>query len=144
MKRLRLKTIASHLKALPAFAAVHVGTGYDRDYHTSFGKVYPAVWVGAQRQTRQGDRAGSREIHQRANAQVVVRLVVQRYANGDIDPETGLDTLHNAVIAGMAGYKPPEAWSTFRFESAQDGPPDESVLTEDIVFEAQTLYRETP
>lgn len=144
MKRLRLRSIAEHIAAQTGFEGVHVGTGYDRDYLTAFGTTYPAVWVGAQKQQRRGDGMGSREYHQRGDAQIVVRLVVQRYADGETDPEQALDALHDAVLDVLDNWQPPEAWGSLCIQSTQDGPPHESVLTEDLIFECSTLYRGTP
>ena len=139
--RLSLSDIASKLKTHQGMTGVHVGTGYDLDYLTKFGTTYPAVWVGAQRWSKlDGGMSYSGLYRQHGKVDVVVRLVVQRYAVGDIDPESTLNTLHDDVIDALKDWVPQGAGSPFVIESTQDGDLSESVITADIIFSTTTTY----
>lgn len=137
--RLNLSAIADHLRTqLPG---VHVGTGYDNNFITDFGKRYPAVWVGAQRLQRLDDGRGlTGQYRQSCRVEVVFRLVVQRYAAGVTSPEADLNTLHDSVAAALTAYKPTGADDAFVWESCQDGELSESVMTADLVMSVTTTY----
>jgi hypothetical protein len=137
--RLSLSAIADYLRAqLPG---VHVGTGYDNDFITDFGKRYPAVWVGAQRLQRLDDGRGlTGQYRQHCRVEVVFRLVVQRYAAGVTSPEGDLNTLHDNVAAALTTYRPAGADDAFVWESCQDGELSESVMTADLVMSVTTTY----
>lgn len=140
-QRLSLSAIADHLRSRPALAGTHVGTGYDADYLTSFGTTYPAVWVGAQRLSRLDDGRGyTGEYRQHCRVEVVFRLVVQRYAAGETNPEAALNSLHNSVVAALTAFRPSGADDAFVWESCQDGDLSESVMTADLVMSVTTTY----
>lgn len=140
-QRLSLSGIATHLRTQAALAGVHVGTGYDANYLTAFGTTYPAVWVGAQRLTRLDDGRGyTGQYRQHCRVEVVFRLVVQRYAAGEISPEGALNTLHDNVVAALTAYRPAGADDAFVWESCQDGDLSESVMTADLVMSVTTTY----
>lgn len=137
--RLSLSAIADHLRA--QLSGVHVGTGYDNDFITDFGKRYPAVWVGAQRLQRLDDGRGlTGQYRQHCRVEVVFRLVVQRYAAGVTSPEADLNTLHDSVAAALTAYRPAGADDAFVWDSCQDGELSESVMTADLVMSVTTTY----
>ena len=139
--RLSIATLAATLRATPALAGMRVGTCYDRDYMTAFGKVYPSVWVAAQRMTVLDDgRAYSGQFRQHAKAEVAVRLVVQRYADGSLDAEARLNALHDAVVDALKDFTPPDADQPFVLVSAADGDASEAVMTADIIFSTTVTY----
>lgn len=141
-QRLSLAAIAEHLRAQPALEGVHVGTGYDHDYLTEFGKRWPAVWIGAQRLRRITDGDGLSGYYlQDCNVDVVFRIVVQRYAAGDVSPEAALNSLHDALSSILCQYQPAGADSRFVWDSGQDGECSESVMTADLVFTCRVTYQ---
>lgn len=146
--RLSLDAIRAHLDAALNVTpgSVIVGTAYQRNYLTDFGKVYPAVWVGAQRLRPQDDGRGYAGMYrQHAAVDVVIRLVVQRYADGVVDSEGALNALHDSVADAMLAYTPNGASEPFVWQSSQDGPPAESVITADLTFSATVTYsKESP
>lgn len=143
--RLSIGAIATRLRAQPALAGVHVGTGYDRDYVATFAKTWPAVWVAAQRLARMDDgRSFSGQFRQHCRVDVAVRLVVQRYAAGSIDAEARLNALHDAVAGALKDWTPTGADEPLVWESAQDGDANESVMTADMIFSTTVTYARAP
>lgn len=141
--RLSIAAIATHLRAAlsPTLGVVRVGTGYDRDYLTSFAKAWPAVWVAAQRMTRLDDGRGfSGLFRQHCKVEVAVRLVVQRYVDGSTDAEERLNALHDAVADTLKDWTPPGADQPLVWESAQDGDATESLMTADLIFSTTMTY----
>lgn len=137
--RLSLKAIAEHIDA--QVTVTRCGTGYDRDYLTNFGKAYPAVWVGAQRFVPTDNGRGfSSQFRQHGEVEIVVRLVVQRYADGSVDAETRLNALHDAVSSALLNWLPTGADEPFVYKSSTDGPLSESVMTVDMIFAATATY----
>ena len=145
-QRLSLAAIATHLKTQSALAGVHVDTSYARGYLSEFGKTYPAVYVDAQRlsATDDGKAGGSSCYHQRLKAVIRIYLVVQRYADGSVDPEQQLNTLHDAVFTALRNWKPGEAWASLVFDSSFDGDRNESVMTCEMQFSCSVLYTDRP
>lgn len=141
--RLSLASVATRLTN--KLTGVHVGTGYDRDYLTSFARTWPAVWVAAQRLQRMDDGRGwSGQFRQHCKVDVAVRLVVQRYADGSVDGEARLNTLHDAVADALKDWTPAGADTPLVWESAQDGDATESLMTADLIFSTSVTYSRTP
>lgn len=141
--RLSLDAIRQHLDAAlnTTPGTVKVGTTYQRSYVTEAASIFPAVWIGAQRLKPEDDGRGYDSLYrQHVRVDVVVRLVVPRYANGQLDGEAALNALHDAVSAAMLAYTPTGADEPFVWSSSQDGPPAESVLTADLIFSATVTY----
>lgn len=139
--RLSIAAIATHLRAQTALAGVRIGTGYDRDYLTAFPKIWPAVWIAAQRLSRIDDgRAFSGQFRQHCKVDIAVRLVVQRYADGSIDAESRLNALHDAVSDALKDWTPSGADEPLVWESSQDGDATESVMTADLIFSTTLTY----
>ncbi len=144
-QRLDLTAIATYLRSQSGLAGVHVGTGYDRDYLTAFATTWPGVWVGAQRLQRNDDGRGYTDYYrQHCRVEIVVHLVVQRYADGETDPGPDLDALHEAVSTALLNYRPTGADEPFVWESSQDGEAFQSVMTADLVFSCTVTYASTP
>ena len=99
-RRLSLRAIADHLDAVlnAVPGTVTVRTALERSYLSDYGKVFPAVWVCGQRLQPLDDGRGLSQIYrQHVRNDIVVRVVVQRYADGVVDPEVELSALHDAV-----------------------------------------------
>lgn len=141
--RLSLGDIAQRLRG--QIPGVHMGTGYDRDYLTSFARTWPAVWVAAQRLQRMDDGRGwSGQFRQHCKVDVAVRIVVQRYPDGSVDGEARLNALHDAVADALKDWTPPGADTPLVWESAQDGDATESLMTADLIFSTSVTYSRTP
>jgi hypothetical protein len=119
---------------------VTVSDCYSRDYVKDFGKVYPAVWVLAQRMRRGAgglnDIGGGYSGMERQNftTEIVLRAVVQRYAAGQTDVGVALNTLVDQVIEAFIGWMPTNSGTPLVVVSRQDGPASESVAFADVVF----------
>lgn len=139
--RLSIAAIAAQLRTVPGLTGVRIGTCYDRDYLTAFAKSWPAVWIAAQRMTVLDDgMAYSGQFRQHCKAELAVRLVVQRYADGSIDGEVRLNALHDAVVDAIKDWTPTNADQPFVLVSAADGDATESVMTADVIFSTTVTY----
>lgn len=139
--RISLALLATYLATKSGFTTTKIGTCYDRDYLTSFAKVWPAVWIAGQRLIPTDDGRGlTDEYRQHCRVDVAVKLVIQRYKDGSIDAEARMNALHDSVAAAFAGYTPAGADQPFVWSSAADGEYNESVLTADLVFSTTVTY----
>lgn len=121
--------------------STYVGTAKDRDYAALFPKTYPAAWVGAQRMRRVDGGSGyTGLIRQTLRTQVAVRVVVQKFADGETDGDARLDALCDRVEAALVGWRPAGADLPLAWEASEDGPPDESLLTADLIFFTTRTY----
>lgn len=143
--RLSLAAIADRLKASPLMTDVYISTSYQRDYLTAFGTTYPAVWVCGQRLTKASNSGNASGLYRQiVNVEIAVRLVVQRYADGITDAETALNMLADNVASVLKDWTPPGAEFALGWESAQDGPANESVVTADLIFSTKVIYTRYP
>lgn len=121
---------------------VYCGTARDRDYVTEFPKLRRAAWVLAQRLSPQDDGRGyTGRARQRVLVEFAVRVVVPRYADGVIQTELELNDLHDRAAAALFGFTPTGADYPLTWSAAQDGPPEESLATMDLVFQTETTYQ---
>lgn len=128
------------LNATPG--SVHCGTSYDRDFLELLPKTWPAVWVLAQRLTPLDDGRGfTQRKRQKVRVELAVRVVVQRYPDGVINGELALNELHDLVSAAGFGAVLTGADEGLSWAQSLDGPPAESVMTSDLVFETETTYQ---
>lgn len=136
--RVKLQDVADKLAlALPG---TKVGTAYDADFISTFGRVFPAAWVVGQRlRPADNGRGYAGYYRQTVNVEIVVRIVVQKTPDTD-DVDTRLSSLQNAVADALIGWKPTNAARHLVWDLAQDGPPHEGVVTADLIFVTQVVY----
>lgn len=148
--RLNLAEIARRLAdTSPAvLVGAAYGTAYDRDYVHAFAKTYPAAWVLAQRGRAVSgisEDGSAGWIEQPLTVEFVVRLVLQRYADGVIDAAAKLDEFIDGVIGALVGWMPSNATRPIGIATVQDGPAHESLMIADLVFRTEVIYeRNTP
>lgn len=142
--RIDLSAIADRLTdQLPQ--GTYVSTAQANDYLTAFGKQWPAVWVVAQRLTPTDDGDGwSGAARQGVRIEVVVRILVQRLAEGVTDNSAALNDLHDAVASALFGWTPADADTPLVWRQSVDGAPSETLLTADMIFATESTYRGTP
>lgn len=140
MSRISLASIKARLAAtaaVTAIADIKIGSSFDADYMTEFGKTFPQVWAVAQRQIPMDDGRGfSGQARQTLKVEILVRIVVRREApdGNPYDPEAKLDELQNAVVGALFGWTPPGAREHLTWASSEDGPPWESATSADLRF----------
>lgn len=142
--RLSMAQIAARIVAKAADPAIHVGTIFDQDYSEKFGKVWPAIWVGAIKTTPRDSGQGLTEImRQNTNVQVALRLLIQRNPPASVttvDLETRVNALYNVVIQAMFGWTPTGARCPFAIASSVDGPASEPSCSVDVIVATQSAY----
>lgn len=138
--RINLSEVKDRISAIvvPEFSGLTVGTHYDRDYLSTFGRVYPKIWVRGQRVRPRSD--GRKEygglIRQHSNVDVGVSVHVQRY----LDPappktqEQVMTEICDALAESLVGWAPVGASEVFVLGTAQDGPASEGILSVDMFF----------
>jgi hypothetical protein len=139
---LRLSLIEFVGRGQAMLTGVTVSDSYARIYLTDFAKRYPAVWVLAQRLRKTaGDDGGglSGRYHQDLTVEIVLRVVVQRYADGQTNVGANLNTLVENVIDAFVDWSPTGALPLV-LVSTQDGPAQESVAYADVVFSTQVTH----
>ncbi len=144
--RLSLAECKEHLKTVLNDDSVLVGTTKDRNYTTDLAKVWPAVWVGAQRARSLDDGSGySGQYRQTMRIEIAIRVVLPRFVDGETDAEPRETDLCDRVSAAMLTWQPAGADQGFAWVSSGDGPAAESVLVVDMVFFTEATYaRNTP
>lgn len=121
---------------------VYCGTARDRDYSAKILVTAPAVWVLAQRLTPKDDGRGyTGRARQRVMVDFAVRIVVPRYADGVMQTELELNDLHDRTAAALFGFVPTGADYPLTWAASQDGAPEESLATMDLVFQTETTYQ---
>lgn len=140
--RLAFQPIIDRITTSLADSSIYVSSALDPQYLTKFGKVWPAVWISAQRFLPTDDGRGITGLaRQRGDVQILVRLIVQRYTPAPAaDADTRLGALYNAVCAAVYAWQHPDAEEVFTFQSAVDGPSSEAVCSLDIIFKTQAIY----
>ena len=143
--RLAFQPIIDRITTGLADASIYVSSVLDPQYLTKFGKVWPAVWISAQRFLPTDDGRGITGLaRQRGDVQILVRLIVQRYTpSPSADADTRLGALYNGVCAAVYAWQHPDAEEPFTFQSAVDGPSSEAVCSLDIIFKTQAIYQRT-
>lgn len=125
--------------------SVYVSSAHARDYLTAFGKTVPAVWVIAQRLVPHGEGLGASGLYrQRVRIEVMVRIIVERYADGMTNGEAGLNALHDDVADCLKDWTPTGADRALAWVSSTDGAPFEGVLTADLIFFTHATYTRQP
>lgn len=138
-QRINLVEVAARIAANVS-PTITVGTAFDANFISTFGKAFPAAWVVGQRARPMDDGRGySGYFRQNLRVEVVVRIVVQKTPDTD-DVDARLSSLQNAVSDALIGWKPTNAARTLAWDLAQDGPPHEGVVTADLIFVTQTVY----
>lgn len=143
-RRLKLSDIADYLRPLiqAEIPECHVGTGFDPEYMNQYPNLLPAVWVYGQTSTPADDGTGfTGNFSQKVNCDLYFRLSVQRYVEGENDPEENLTTLHDLVSDAIKDWTPPNASKPLVWVSSKDGPTADSLLAADLVFRTQVRYQ---
>lgn len=118
-----------------------IGDSYASNYLPDFGKKFPYVWVLAQKSRATSDTDGyANYTRQHFEVEVVVRVVVQRYAAGKVNVGSDINTMVDAVIQIFRGWQPTGADKPLYVKATQDGPPWESIVFADVVFGTEVTY----
>lgn len=141
-QRLSLTEIATSI-AGQLGSGVKVGTIYDADYLTTYGKApYPQVWVGGQRNNRVDDGSGySERFRQKLRIDIALRLIMARYVNGATTTEVNVNTFADQVANAIIATVPTGAEQPFFWNGSQDGPTSETLIVIDQVFTTYTTYQ---
>jgi hypothetical protein len=140
-----MATMKARLIAKINDVSVHVGTIMDDDYAAKYGKVWPAVWIGAIRITAHDNGNGLTEIaRQYVNVTAALRILVQRNpVNSQNDLETRLATLYDGVTQSLFGWQAPGMALPFAFASSVDGPASEPSCSLDVYVATLSTYSGT-
>lgn len=139
--RIPLTDIEARLQTQLSHPTIYCGTSYDKDFMQKFNNTFPAAWVIGQRMRPKDDGRGySGMIRQHNNVEIIVRIVIQKLPALD-DNDARLTALHNAVSDALIGWLPPQASRPLVWSLAQDGPPHEGVITADLIFQCEMVYR---
>lgn len=142
--RIPLNTIETRLQSILGHPTIYCGTAYDKDFLTKFNTTFPAAWVIGQRMRPKDDGRGySGLIRQHNNVEIIVRIVIQKQPIAD-DNDARLTALHNAVSDALIGWQPAQASRSLVWSLAQDGPPHEGVITADLIFQCEMVYKKVP
>lgn len=147
--RIKLSDIRDYIGnplSVTGIGNVHVGTCYDREYINAYTTTFPAIWIAGQKLTpADGGQGFSGNFRQKVNILIPFRIVIDRYSAGEIDPETGLTLIFDALADKVKDYKPTGAYSPFVWQEGEDGPATESLLVADQYFKTQVIYqRQSP
>jgi len=138
--RIDLTSVEARLQAvLPN--SIYCGTSYDKDFMEKFNKTFPAAWVIGQRMRPKDDGRGfSQVMRQHTEVEMIIRIVIRKLPTLD-DNDARLSSLHFAVTDALIGWKPAQASRPFVWSLAQDGPPHEGVITSDLIFKCEVVYK---
>lgn len=143
--RFNLGALATYLAGLAGqpVAGIQYGTCYDPNYYRDMGKVYPAVWVRAQRFSAVTDGSASSLLVQKVKIEIAFTIIVERSVDGEAagGAETRLNAIHDFVTNNVAGYNPTGSFTGFVIASSRDGLASESVMSADVVMSATAIYR---
>jgi len=142
--RLNLESIRDHLAASVVLSGetIRFGTAYERDYMTAYAQTFPAIWVAGQKIVSVAGRQSYSGLHhQKMKSTVPVRIVLQRYEDGQDSIETVMDSVFGQVYDCLFGWTPEGAESPMSFERTEDGPADTSILIADMFFTADIRLR---
>lgn len=147
----RLSFAEFKTRATTAFAdpSIKVGTSLDADYMTTFGQVFPAVWITAQKimpAGRDDGRGVTGMMRQNLRVGIVVRCLVARISpdGNPYDPETALAALEAKARDAFFGWTPTNARMPLAWEQIIDGPPYESCVSSDLYFTTEVADARSP
>jgi len=145
-QRISLIEIAARLREqlAPSLGINRIGCALDAGYLREVGdpEYWPCVWVGAQRSTPTSDGRGySQRVRQDVNVEFVVRVICARYVTGEQDEEDKLNRIGDAVADALMGWKPTGAIQPITWQQSVDGPPEDSVMVLDLLFQTQITYQ---
>lgn len=145
-RRISLESIAVRLRQqlAPSLGINRIGSALDFDFLEAVGSSdnWPAVWVGAQRATPIDDGRGySGRVRQQVRVEIAVRCIVQRYIAAEAAQEAQLNRIADAVCDALMGWTPANAVRPLAWLSSQDGPPEQSVMTTDLLFSTDVTYQ---
>lgn len=143
IERIGLQQFVDRLGAalLPDNALI-VSSSFHSNFLSKWQTTYPAAWVMGQRMVKADDGRGftGGVYRQRMRVFVTVRVVVQRHIEGVLTNEVGLTALSDLVNTCLLNWKPVGAREPLVFESGQDGPVFESVITTDLVYSTSATF----
>ena len=145
-RRISLESIAERLRGQlsPTLGLNRIGSSLDFDFLETVGNpdYWPAVWVGAQRSTPiDTGRGFSQRVRQQVSVEIAIRVIVQRYATGEQAQEDELNRICDAVADELIGWTPTGGAEPLVWISSQDGQPEQSVMTADLIFKTTVSYQ---
>ena len=145
-RRISLASIVTRLKQqVPRSLGVnHIGSSLDFDFLESVGDAskWPAGWVGAQRSTPLDDGRGySGRARQLVRVEFACRVIVKRYVAGEASEEDQLNRICDAVADALMGWTPGNGVQPLVWVQSIDGPPEQSVMTADLLFATEVTYQ---
>jgi len=145
-QRISLTSIATRLREQLAqsLGVEKIGSALDADYLRTVGDptYWPAVWVGAQRSTPINVGTGyTGRVRQDVAVEFVVRIICKRYVAGEQDEEDRLNRIGDAVADALIGWQPSNAVKPCTWVQSVDGPPEDSVMVLDLLFQTQVTYQ---
>jgi hypothetical protein len=115
---------------------LHIGSSYDVNFADGFKRLKPAVWILGQNSYAIGDESenGYTQIMRiRTRIELVLRLVVARGIQGTWNNEAEMKLLYDAVVDRLFNWVPTDAESSVFFVAAEDGDPNNTFVTVDLV-----------
>lgn len=145
-QRIALSDVATRLRGTLGhqLGVAHIGTALDVDFVKAVADStkWPAVWIGGQRSTPINDGRGyAGRVRQDVQAEFTARVVVQRYVSGDVVAEERLNRICDAVADALMGWRPTGASEPVVWVQSLDGPPDQSLMTVDLIFAVRVSYQ---
>lgn len=145
-QRIALSEVAERLRDTldHQLGVAHIGTALDVDFvkAVSDSSKWPAVWIGGQRSTPKDDGRGyAGRVRQTVSVEFVARVIVQRYIVGDIVAEERLNRICDAVADALIGWRPTGAAVPVVWVQSLDGPPEQSLMTVDLLFTTDVSYQ---
>ena len=144
-QRISLESIAVRLRQqlAPSLGINRIGSSLDFDFLDAVGTAenWPGVWVGAQRSTPIDDgRRFSGRMRQYVRVEIAVLVIVQRYVAAEASQESLLNRICDAVADALIGHQPTNAAEPLVWVQSQDGQPEQSVMTADLIFATTVSY----
>lgn len=112
----------------------------ERDFRSTFGQIYPAVYI--LRQSFDSTNAGgsSRILRQTFDTYLEVVVVAQRYEDGNTQGELARRVLSDAVFDSLHGFTIPNTDLALDLSSYTDGDPADTVNYGIHRYHTRTLY----
>lgn len=127
------------------YGIAKIASSLDHDFLSGVGEAtnWPAVWVGAQRSTPIDDGKGySGRVRQHVRVEIAIRVIVQRYIAGEGSEEDQLNRIADAVADALIGWTPGNGTRPLVWVQSIDGPPEQSVMTADLLFATEITYQQ--
>lgn len=143
MNRLLLGEVKTYLSGIAGLAGVYIGTSLESNYLVELPKKNDAVWLMSQTLTRLGNTSGYSSIQrQRMNAELYVRIVSPRNADGVVDAETALDAKVQAVLDALYAWRPASGDTEIPFTITRyrDGMPFDTVVAADLIIASTVVF----